>query len=49
MYLLEHLILRAKIIDHSLLLAIEPANKANQKQLPMLQNEAHWITHAMEI
>ena len=39
--LLEHLILGPQVLDHLLLLAIDPARENNDVQLPRLKNKIH--------
>ena len=41
MGLLEHLILAEEVVDHLLLLLIDPAGDDDQEQLPGLQNKVH--------
>ena len=40
-FLAKYLILRAQVVDDLLLLAVDPAGKNDQRQLPRLQNEFH--------
>jgi hypothetical protein len=39
--LFEDLIFNSQVVDHVLLLAIDPAGKKNEHQMPRLENECH--------
>ena len=39
--LLEHLVLGSQILDHLLLLTIDPAGEDDEAELPRLKNEVH--------